>query len=173
MVLNKRSRARGKLEDKWEHCTYVIVSQPNIDIPVYVVKSEGANGEERVLHRNMLSPCKFDVSPRQGPDDGGRAAAAPDTNKDRSRCMYPWVWGAAGPAGQPIRAEMEPSQDSQGSTPNTASSVGVGLASPPALGPSLPDTEGPRRSTRNTKGQLPQRYQMGSVCSGNVRTHLM
>lgn len=37
MVLNKRTRGQGKLEDKWEQNTYTVSCQPNVDVTVYVV----------------------------------------------------------------------------------------------------------------------------------------
>ncbi len=92
MVLNKRARGQGKLDDKWERNVYVVMSQPNLDIPVYVVKKEGVDGEERVLHRNMLSPCKFDIAL---PLEGKSVEVAPtDSNVNpvnSNCCMYPWV----------------------------------------------------------------------------------
>lgn len=48
---------RHKLKDKWENDPYVVINQPNDDIPVCRVKKQ--NGEEkiRVLHiRNLLLP---------------------------------------------------------------------------------------------------------------------
>ena len=45
-----------KLSDKWEEDPYVIVDQPNSDIPVFVVKKENGEGRRRTLHRNHLLP---------------------------------------------------------------------------------------------------------------------
>ena len=45
-----------KLSDKWEEDIYVIVDQPNKDIPVYIVKKENGQGRRRTLHRNHLLP---------------------------------------------------------------------------------------------------------------------
>lgn len=45
IVQNKRARGRGKLDDKWVRNVYVVMSQPNLDIPGYVVKKEGVDGE--------------------------------------------------------------------------------------------------------------------------------
>ena len=44
-----------KLADKWESSVYVVVEQPNPEIPVYVVKSDDS-GKKRTLHRNLLLP---------------------------------------------------------------------------------------------------------------------
>lgn len=158
MVLNKRSRTRGKLENKWERLIYVVVSQPNIDIPVCVVRLEGVNGQERVLHRNMLSPCKFNVVPTQQ-EEVGVACEETDVNKNSNSCMYPWVWGCpTGPVSpQPTEENVS---DCHGSPPSAAQLPDATLASPMDLDPLPMATEGLRRSTRATKGRLPQRYQM-------------
>ena len=47
---------RHKIADKWEEDIYVIVSQPNPDIPVFKVRKENGTGRDRVLHRNLLLP---------------------------------------------------------------------------------------------------------------------
>ena len=45
---------KHKLADKWTADIYVVVSQPNVDIPVYRVKREDGQGQEKTLHRNNL-----------------------------------------------------------------------------------------------------------------------
>lgn len=156
MVLNKRARGQGKLDDKWERNVYVVMSQPNLDIPVYVVKKEGVDGEERVLHRNMLSPCKFDIAL---PLEGKSVEVAPtDSNVNpvnSNCCMYPWVGGCF--TGPPA-----PIQRDGGETSNT-DIVEETLQTASREGPSSPyvsQTEYLRRSTRATKGLLPLRYRM-------------
>lgn len=154
MVLNKRSRARGKLDSKWERTPYVVVSQPNLDIPVYVVRSDGDGGQERVLHRNMLHPCKFDVNPT--PQHGEVVDEGADVNKNVNVCMYPWVWGCyPGPSPQ-----QENVSGVHRPTPDVTHLLGAGrtVLRDQSSGPVV--EEGLRRSARSTKGQLPQRYQM-------------
>ena len=57
LVKNVGIRGKQKLADLWEHCPYVIKSQPMSDIPVYeVVKENYPGSKPRVLHRNMLLP---------------------------------------------------------------------------------------------------------------------
>ena len=53
-------KGRNKLADKWNKDPYVIVSQPDPNIPVFQVKKESDN-TTKVLHRNMLLP--FSVIP--------------------------------------------------------------------------------------------------------------
>ena len=50
---------RHKLADKWEPEPYIVVSKPNSDIPVYVVRREDGEGRTRTLHRNHLLPIGF------------------------------------------------------------------------------------------------------------------
>ncbi|XP_052098324.1 uncharacterized protein LOC127733081 [Mytilus californianus] len=45
-----------KLQDKWEEDPYVILDQPNTELPVYVVRKENGHGRKRTLHRNHLLP---------------------------------------------------------------------------------------------------------------------
>jgi hypothetical protein len=47
---------RHKLADKWEEDPYLVISQPNQDIPVYKVQREDGVGRMRILHRNLLLP---------------------------------------------------------------------------------------------------------------------
>ena len=49
---------KHKIADKWEEEPYRIVSQPNRDIPVYVVQRE--NGEGRREHCTETSFCQSD-----------------------------------------------------------------------------------------------------------------
>ena len=61
---------RHKLSDKWESDSYVVLTKPNPDIPVYDVQKESGKGRIRTLHRNHLLPigelpireCSNDVS---------------------------------------------------------------------------------------------------------------
>ena len=50
---------RHKLSNKWEDEPYVVLRQPNPDIPVYVVRKESGEGRKRTLHRNLLLPIGF------------------------------------------------------------------------------------------------------------------
>ena len=55
--MNVSLREKQKLADRWEHEPYIVVSQPNMDTPVYVVKREGTRYKKnRTLHRNLLLP---------------------------------------------------------------------------------------------------------------------
>ena len=45
-----------KLANKWEDDPYLVLAQPNPDIPVYVVRKENGEGRKRTLHRNLLLP---------------------------------------------------------------------------------------------------------------------
>ena len=49
-------KGKHKLSDVWEDEPYRVQSQPNHDIPVYVVQREDGHGRCRTLHRNMLLP---------------------------------------------------------------------------------------------------------------------
>ena len=55
-VLVRRLAFEGKhkIADRWEEDSYVVISQPNTDIPVFVVEND--NSKKRTLHRNHLLP---------------------------------------------------------------------------------------------------------------------
>jgi hypothetical protein len=48
-----------KLADRWEQDPYIVVSQPNTDIPVYNLRKENNEGRARTLHRNLLLPIGY------------------------------------------------------------------------------------------------------------------
>lgn len=154
MVLNKRARGQGKLDDKWEQDVYVIISQPNLDIPVYVVKREKGDADERVLHRNMLSPCKFEiVSPSQEKEVEALPVNTYNVNPMNSNwCVYPWVSGCF--TGLPVPARKDGETADKVDHDLTAQVAPRENASPPQASV----IEGPRRSARATKGTLPERY---------------
>lgn len=66
-VLVKKVAFTGKhkLEDKWEKDVYVVVEQPNTDIPVYTVSKENNTGRVRVLHRNLLFPLSLPLNDKR------------------------------------------------------------------------------------------------------------
>ena len=55
-------KGRHKIHNKWEPDEYVVVSQPNKNVPVHGVKPIG-EGKERVLHRNLLLPLGIKFFP--------------------------------------------------------------------------------------------------------------
>jgi transposase InsO family protein len=57
LVRNVNIRGKQKLADRWEDTPYIVVTQPNKDIPVYeVIKDHAHTRKTRVLHRNLLLP---------------------------------------------------------------------------------------------------------------------
>ena len=54
-------KGRNKLADKRDKDPYVIVSQPDPNIPVFQVKKKESDNTTKVLHRNVLLP--FSVIP--------------------------------------------------------------------------------------------------------------
>lgn len=56
LVRNLGVRGKRKIADRWEKDVYLVVEQPNKDIPVYLVKREHGRGKRRMLHRNLLLP---------------------------------------------------------------------------------------------------------------------
>ena len=56
LLRNVGLQGTHKIADKWSQDVYVVVEQPNSDIPVYEVRPETGSGRARVLHRNLLLP---------------------------------------------------------------------------------------------------------------------
>ena len=56
LVRNVGLKGRHKIADRWKQDTYVILCQPNKEIPVFEVQREDGRGPTKVLHRNMLLP---------------------------------------------------------------------------------------------------------------------
>lgn len=47
---------KHKIQDRWEDHPYIIINQPNNEIPVFKVRREDGQGRIRTLHRNLLLP---------------------------------------------------------------------------------------------------------------------
>ncbi|MCG8046231.1 MAG: RNase H-like domain-containing protein [Candidatus Thiodiazotropha endolucinida] len=57
LVRNAGVRGKCKLADRWEKDPYVVIDQPNADIPVYRVQRQNPRSRKtRLLHRNFLLP---------------------------------------------------------------------------------------------------------------------
>lgn len=75
---------KHKIADKWEDNPYLIISQPNEDIPVFTVRREDGEGRCKVLHRNLLLPIgtKFPVTDTSPPVPKPKARKANRKDKD-------------------------------------------------------------------------------------------
>ena len=56
LIRNVGLKGKNKLADKWEKDVYLVVEQPNKEIPVYIVKREHGRCNTKMLHRNLLLP---------------------------------------------------------------------------------------------------------------------
>lgn len=56
LVRNVGLKGKNKLADRWSREVYVVCSQPNPDVPVFLVKKEHGRGLPRTVHRNLLLP---------------------------------------------------------------------------------------------------------------------
>lgn len=50
---------KHKLADRWEQEIFIVLEQPNTEIPVFTVQPESGNGRKRTLHRNLLLPIGY------------------------------------------------------------------------------------------------------------------
>ena len=83
LVKNLGIKGKNKLGDKWGKNPYIVVEQPNVDLPVYKVRPEVGGGKSRTLHRNLLLPCNFlpRYTPPQ-PNIGKRRSSTPKPRAD-------------------------------------------------------------------------------------------
>ena len=85
-------KGKHKIQNRWEDEEYVIVSQPNLDIPVYKVKPVTGQGRERTLHRNLLLPLGTSISEEEQSDSDSeeievvvpQKIVGPDSKSDQS-----------------------------------------------------------------------------------------
>ena len=56
LVRNVGLKGKCKLADRWSKDIFVVVSQPNPDLPIFQVRKEHGDEETKLLHRNMLLP---------------------------------------------------------------------------------------------------------------------
>ena len=82
LVLVKRVAWKGKhkIQNKWGPDEYVVVAQPNKNVPVYKVKPIG-EGKERVLHRNLLLPLGIKFVPEIETDSDSDHEEEPEKNQ--------------------------------------------------------------------------------------------
>jgi hypothetical protein len=81
LVRNVGFKGPHKLADRWEDVIYVVVEQPNLDVPVFVVQPEGLKGRKRTLHRNMLLLIDESDGEWVSPEIGSRPRPVPRKTK--------------------------------------------------------------------------------------------
>jgi len=69
-VVLLRAQATSKIQDRWETATYVVISRPYPELPVYQIQ-EQSGGKLRTVHRNLLFPL------RQGDGDESEEGSRP------------------------------------------------------------------------------------------------
>lgn len=139
LVRNTGPKGQGKLANYWDGAPYVVVGQPNLDLPVYVLKPESGLGRERVLHRRLLRPCPFSLQ-GQEPETADPAAAP---SVPQTLWMAGWY----------------PSRDSILRPGNQEVEMPRGEQQPPPTSTSPREGTTLRRSERSTRGIRPARYQ--------------
>ncbi|XP_067664261.1 uncharacterized protein [Haliotis asinina] len=91
---------RHKLADKWEDNIYIVTSQPNPTIPVYVVEQEDGEDRKKTLHRNLLLPNGSLPRPES-------SAPVPKPRKRRSSPRLQFTRQTASTSINPSTAESE------------------------------------------------------------------
>lgn len=121
LVKNVGLRGKQKLADRWERQPYVIVSQPNPDIPVYQVKLENSKSRKiRTLHRNLLLPFMGLPSKRLSGNKERITQSDPEQDVDSSPVIPLTIPGSSltpEDAGQNDRNSLRGSEKDQESRP--------------------------------------------------------
>jgi transposase InsO family protein len=102
-ILVRKVRFDGthKLVDKWEKDIYVVLNQPDPEIPVFDVKPECGTGKTRRLHRNLLHPFVI----RQ---EGGEADSSQWSDDDSdSEEILPVASTGSGRQNVPVSVKVE------------------------------------------------------------------
>ncbi|XP_062386495.1 uncharacterized protein LOC134074829 [Sardina pilchardus] len=126
LVWDNRRRGKGKLSDRWESQPYVVVSQRQDDLPVYVVRPEGKPGPERVLHRNLLRPC---------PHYPQTTAEGTEKQGNPSLPLMGWTWapvdlnqpGQGLSGSDPVPGPRRSQRETQGRPPDRCAAGSWGL----------------------------------------------
>jgi hypothetical protein len=102
-ILVRKVRFDGthKLVDKWEKDIYVVLNQPDPEIPVFDVRPECGTGKTRRLHRNLLHPFVI----RQ---EGGEADSSQWSDDDSdSEEILPVASTGSGRQNVPVSVKVE------------------------------------------------------------------
>lgn len=120
-----------KLADRWDQMPHRVISQPNSEIPVYIVEREDGQGRRRTLHRNHLLPIGY----LHGVDDAPKDA--PRRVNERNKCTTR-IPVRTRRSATPADRNDDPQSDTESSDPEdfnitslpSRNSVGVRGASP-------------------------------------------
>ena len=85
LLKNVGLKGKHKLADKWRSEVYVVVEQPNTDIPVFKVHPERGEGADKILHRNFLLPLSLPNPDLNVTFNPGKIGAAPTRATRNSR----------------------------------------------------------------------------------------
>ena len=84
LLKNVGLKGKHKLADKWKSDVYVVIDQPNPDIPVFKVALEKGEGVAKILHRNFLLPLSLpnaDLDVTSNPGSSNAITPKPATRK--------------------------------------------------------------------------------------------
>lgn len=147
LLRNFRRHDQGKLAPHWQSMPYVVVCQMRPHQPVYKIRPEGKEGLEKIIHRNNIRQCPLRLELPSPP-----GTAQPMGRSDRRErldvappCLVPFTPVALGQLTAP-----GPVADA---APAPSSATTIESHSPSVSGEPLL-----RRSTRETRGRVPLRY---------------
>lgn len=132
LVRNVGLKGKQKLANRWESSPYVVISQPNPEIPVYKLRQEDGR-KVRTLHRNMLLP--FDFLSKACPPASPQLTTRPSLNAVSSD----------------TDESVTDSSESEPSPPRTRSVARRARSPPRSPGTTPHDPPVPRRGTRTRR----------------------
>ena len=177
LVKNVKLRGKHKIADRWEKSPHVVLSQPNKDIPVYVIQQESGHGPKRTLHRNLLLPyfalpCPDQCAPRNsrpkptsrhrytGKDQTEESSSSSEEGSDEDDRLFPVrITRSSGSSlpPRPIAVQVEPQLPDHTDAEDVSVEVDTTTVMPPEDNQIVEeesdsggeDSDGPRRSDRN------------------------
>ncbi len=63
LLKNVSIRGKKKIANKWQKDIFLVVDQPDPDVPVYQIQKESGQGEVKTVHRNLLLPLSLPLEP--------------------------------------------------------------------------------------------------------------
>lgn len=87
LLANKGERGKRKLADRWENNLYVVTGK-NTTIHTFRIRN-GANGQEKTVHRNLIMPVNFLPFPDNDADPGMEMSEVDDCDVESGTSITP------------------------------------------------------------------------------------
>ena len=117
LLRNVGLRGKQKLADRWDEHTYIVVGQPDKDLPVYSIRREGSREKEKVVHRNLLLP----LGPSRKLSSGSAAVSESSSDVEHVQVVFPQEQGSRSSSVSRSLSSSESANDSDSSSADSES----------------------------------------------------